>query len=227
MHVLDTSEGGEKNVMEKAFDDSFVNGLREYILTQPEEQHFYDFRIVCNDNTEVKCHKIILASQTKYFEGLFRQQRSDQIQLDFQSDAVKTCIRYLYTEDLSITGDNVQDILVVANYLLIPKIVRRCVSYILDNMDISNCIDILNLGDQLNMPEISGEASDAISFSLGSVFEDENNFKNTPLHLFKSLLSNENVTLKNSRKVTMNMSSRKGATVMLIRRIWSFRQPDK
>ena len=188
MHVLDTSEGDEKNVMEKAFDDSFMNGLREYILTQPEEQHFYDFQIVCNDNTEVKCHKIILASQTKYFEGLFRQQMSDQIQLDFQSDAVKTCIRYLYTEDLSITGDNVQDILVVANYLLIPKIVRRCVSYILANMDISNCIDILNLGDQLNMPEISSEASDAISFSLGSVFEDENKLKNTPLHLFKSLL---------------------------------------
>ena len=218
MHVLDTSESDEKNVIEKAFDDSFINGLREYILTQPEEQHFYDFQIVCNDNTEVKCHKIILASQTKYFEGLFRQQRSDQIQLDFQSDAVKTCIRYLYTEDLSITGDNVQDILVVANYLLIPKIVRRCVSYILANMDISNCIDILNLGDQLNMPEISSEASDAISFSLGSVFEDENNFKNTPLHLFKSLLSNDNVTLKNSRKVTMTDTKKKVPLADIARR---------
>ena len=207
MHVIKTYEVDE--AMEKSLDYSFISGLREYILTQPEEQHFYDFKIVCNDNTEVKCHKIILASQTKYFEGLFRLQSSDQIQLDFQGDAVKICIRYLYTEDISITGENVQDILVVANYLLIPKIVRRCISYILANMDISNCIDILNLGDQLNMPEISQEARDAISFSLGPVFEEENNLKSTPLHLFKSILSNENVTLKNSRKVKLTDRNKK------------------
>lgn len=208
MHIIRPSwEGGKpndpENAIEKENGDSFMNGLRDYILTQPEEQHFYDFKIICNDNNEVKSHKIILASQTKYFEGLFRQQKSDQIQLDFHSDAVRPCIRYLYTEDISITGENVQDILVVANYLIIPKIVRICVRYILTNMDVTNSIDILNLGDQFNIPEITRAAKDAISFSLSCVFEDESRLKNTPLHLLKTLLSNENVTLKNSRKVTL------------------------
>ena len=204
--------------IEKANGDSFINGLREYILTQPEEQHFYDFKIICNDNNEVKSHKIILASQTKYFEGLFRQQKSDQIQLDFQSDAVKACIRYLYTENISISGDNVQDILMVANYLIIPKIVRLCVRYILANMDVSNCIDILNLGDQFNIPEITHEAKDAISFSFGPVFEDESRLKNTPLHLLKSLLSNENITLQNCRKVTLKDWQKKQQLADIVRR---------
>ena len=223
MRILRPCEVEEKPTdsdkgIQKANCDSFINGLREYILTQPEEQHFYDFKIICNDNNEVKSHKIILASQTKYFEGLFRQQKSDQIQLDFQSDAVKACIRYLYTEDISISGDNVQDILMVANYLIIPKIVRLCVRYILANMDVSNCIDILNLGDQFNIPEITHEAKDAISFSFGPVFEDESRLKNTPLHLLKSLLSNENVTLQNCRKVTLKDWQKKQQLADIVRR---------
>ena len=52
MHVIKTYEVDE--AMEKSLDYSFISGLREYILTQPEEQHFYDFKIVCNDNIEVK-----------------------------------------------------------------------------------------------------------------------------------------------------------------------------
>ena len=216
MHVLNSYGVEEEEIQGpvKALcrenDNSLMRSLKEYISTEPEEQHFYDFRIICNNNnTEVKCHKIILACQTKYFEGLFRQQKCDHINLDFHSDSVKTCIRYLYTEDISISGDNVQDILIVANYLIIPKIVRICVRYILANMNVSNCIEVLNLGDQFNIPEITREASDAIAFSLGPVFKDENNLKKTPLHLFKSLLSHENITLKSCRKVTLSDSQKK------------------
>ena len=222
MQILSPCEDDELNDQDKAIlkenGDSFINGLREYILTQPEEQHFYDFKIMCNDNNEVKSHKIILASQTKYFEGLFRQQNTDQIQLDFDSDAVRPCIRYLYTGEISVTGDSVQDILVVANYLIIPKIVKICVNYILANMDVTNCIDILNLGDQFNIPEITREAKDAISFSFSRVFEDESRLKNTPLHLFKALLSNKNVTLQNGRKVTLRDSQKKQHLTDIARR---------
>ena len=189
-------------------DESFIRSLKDYILNQPEEQHFYDFKIVCSDNIEIPCHKIILASQTKYFEGLFRQQNSDSVRMDFQCHEVRTCIKYLYTEDIKITGDNVQDILVVANYLNIPKVVRTCVRYIRVNMDISNCIDILTLGDQLNIQDISKNVIDSISYSIDDVFKDEGNLKRTPLHLMKAILSNENVTLRHS-KVTLPDSEKK------------------
>ena len=74
-------------------------------MNSPEDKHFYDLIIIAEDGSEVKSHKIILASQTQYFGPLFRHENPDSVQLDFPGDIIKKCVKYLYTEEIDVTGE--------------------------------------------------------------------------------------------------------------------------
>ena len=67
---------------------TFLTRMRSYIMNSPEDKHFYDFEIRCLDKAVVKAHKIVLASQTKYFEGLLRQEEANFVQLDFPGETI-------------------------------------------------------------------------------------------------------------------------------------------
>merc|ERR1719450_172077 len=184
---------------EAATDGEFIKNLKSHILNSPEDQHFYDFKIECQDGVEVNCHKIILVSQTKYFEGLFRQQNSNKVKIDFQSDIIRGCIRFLYTREIVIDGENVQDLLIAANYLLITEVASKCISYILNHMDLSNCVDILNFGDSFGISEIVKTAESRIAFNIQHIMMENEEQKNFPVHLFKSVIRNQNLVLRNKQ----------------------------
>ena len=162
------------------------------------EKHFYDFTIRCADDVEVKGHKIILASQTKFFEGLFRQeQEKDFVLLDFTSETVKVCLKYLYTGQLKITGDNVQDLLMIANYLLISPLTTLCSDYILDNIDLTNCLEILSLADGTGNTRLMERALVLICTNIQEIAEKEK-FRFVPVHLFRSILQSKKLLIRNS-----------------------------
>ena len=182
-----------------ATEGEFIKNLKAHILNSPEEQHFYDFKIECQDGVEVNCHKIILVSQTKYFEGLFRQQNTDKVKIDFPSDIIRGCIRFLYTREILIDGENVQDLLIAANYLLITEVSSKCISYILNHMDMTNCIDILNFGDSFGISDIVAVAESRIAHNVQHVLNEKEAQKTLPVHLFRSLIQNNNLVLRNTQ----------------------------
>jgi len=197
---------GEQEVKVENDQGKFVQNLRSHIQNAPKSQHFYDFEIECHDGTVVKCHRIVLVSQTKYFEGLFRQEQtqSHKVKIQFAGDVVKRCIQYLYTGQIDIDGDNVQDTLIAANYLLLNDVVSICVSFILSNMDLTNCIDILNFGENFGVLQIVQKATKMLSCNFQTLFiNDESNLKNVPLHLFKSVITNDLIEMKNEYKISM------------------------
>ena len=197
------SEKAKISIIQSSNQGTFMQNLRDHILNEPEDQHFYDFKIVCHDDVEVKCHKIVLVTQTKYFEGLLRQEDLDSVRIDFSGDIVRGCIRFLYTGDIDITGDNVQDLLVAANYLIINQVVAKCVSYIIANMDISNCVDILKFGDSFSIAEITMKATNAMAYNFSQILKKEEQLKTIPIHLFKTFLTNKLLVLRNDHGIVL------------------------
>ena len=122
--TVDKKRSQETNKAQK--ENIFIQNMTQYIRNSPEDKHFYDFNIIAKDGSEVKSHKIILASQTQYFGALFRQENPDSVKLNFPGDIIKKCVNYLYTEEIDVTGDNVQDVMVFANYVMITEIVKAC-----------------------------------------------------------------------------------------------------
>jgi len=173
----------------------FIENLTKYVKNSSEDKHFYDFKIIAEDGKEVKCHKIILASQTEYFGALFRQENPDFVKLDFSENIIRGCIGYLYSEDIDVNGDNVQDVIVFANYVMITEVVKVCEAFIRNNIDTTNCIDVFKLGDFLGNSVIIEEASNLICRNFQTVFSSKDDLKNLPAHLFKLLLESDKLIL--------------------------------
>ena len=181
---------------ETTHENIFIKNMKQYLLNSPEDKHFYDFKIVAQDGLEVHAHKIILASQTEYFGALFRQENPNFINLDFPSNIIKMCVNYLYTEDIDVDGDNVQDVMVFANYVMIMEVVKVCEYFIINNLDLSNCLDVWKLGDFLGNTAIVEEAKKIVCRNFQTLFsQDEEELKSIPINLFKQVLSSDKLIL--------------------------------
>jgi len=127
---------------------NFCNNIRAYHEKQGEEQ-FYDFTIKDKYGVKMQSHRFILASQSEYFAGLFRTnpKASETTFKDFSLDVIKTCIDYLYIHQVNLTGDNIQGVLMFADFINLTDVTDICIDYIIDNMDQSNYTLVMDLGN--------------------------------------------------------------------------------
>ena len=118
-----------------------------------KEEQFYDFTIKDKDGAEIRCHKFMLASQSEYFAALFRTDptASETTFKDFSVDVIKECIEYLYVLDVNLTGDNVQDVLMFADFITLTDVIDICTDYIIVNIDQSNYANVIDLGNSGGM----------------------------------------------------------------------------
>ena len=133
---------------------NFCNNIRRY-HGKKHQQQFYDFTIKDKNGVEFKSHKFILASQCSYFAGLFRihPNSSETTFADFSLDEIKMCIEYLYTYKVKLTGKNVQNVLLFADYINLTDVREICINYIIKHIDRSNCAHVIELGYSLGIEE--------------------------------------------------------------------------
>ena len=134
---------------------NFCNNIEAYHKKKKEEQ-FYDFTIRDKDDTEVKSHKFILASQCDYFAGLFRfhSNCAETKFVNYSNDEIKICIEYLYTQKVNLTEKNVENVLMFADYINLTDVRGICIDYILKHIDQSNYGHVIGLGYKLQIKEL-------------------------------------------------------------------------
>ncbi|KAJ7361901.1 BTB And C-terminal Kelch [Desmophyllum pertusum] len=135
--------------------ENYCDNIKVYHEKKEEEQ-FYDFTIKDKDGIEIRSHKFLLASQSKYFAALFRRDptASETTFEDFSLDAIKKCIDYLYIHESDLTGNNVQDLLMFADYINLTDVTEICTNYIIKNIDQSNYAHVIELGNTRGMVKL-------------------------------------------------------------------------
>ena len=87
------------------------------------------------------------------------------------------------TGKTDINIDNVQDLLEASNYLQTKELNKRCVEFMVRNLDISNCVAVLRLADQLNLEKLLQDSISFIGDHFQLLFEQNNDFKHLPVEL--------------------------------------------
>ncbi|XP_077400202.1 uncharacterized protein zbtb17 isoform X2 [Vanacampus margaritifer] len=78
------------------------------------------------DGVDFKAHKCVLAACSVYFRTLFLEQK-DVVHLDISNAAgLAQVLEFMYTAKLSLTPDNLEDVMAVANFLQMEEIVNAC-----------------------------------------------------------------------------------------------------
>ncbi|XP_051914555.1 zinc finger and BTB domain-containing protein 17 isoform X2 [Hippocampus zosterae] len=81
------------------------------------------------DGVDFKAHKCVLAACSVYFRTLFLEQK-DVVHLDISNAAgLSQVLEFMYTAKLSLTPDNFEDVMAVANFLQMQEIVNACAMY--------------------------------------------------------------------------------------------------
>uniref|UniRef100_A0A6Q2ZFB9 Zinc finger and BTB domain containing 17 n=1 Tax=Esox lucius TaxID=8010 RepID=A0A6Q2ZFB9_ESOLU len=81
------------------------------------------------DGVDFKAHKAVLAACSAYFRTLFLDQK-DVVHLDISNAAgLGQVLEFMYTAKLSLSSQNVEDVVAVATFLQMQEIVNACSAY--------------------------------------------------------------------------------------------------
>uniref|UniRef100_A0A8D2LHT8 Kelch like family member 40 n=1 Tax=Varanus komodoensis TaxID=61221 RepID=A0A8D2LHT8_VARKO len=154
---------------------------------------------------EFPCHRLVLAACSPYFRAMFlsemEESKKREIDLeDVDPEVMGKILHYIYTSELEITEQNVQDIFSVANMFQIPSIFTVCVSFLQKRLCLSNCLAIFRLGLMLDCARLAVAARDFICDRFALVSRDEEFCQLSPDELI-AIISSDSLNVEKEELV--------------------------
>ncbi|XP_061653404.1 kelch-like protein 40a [Phyllopteryx taeniolatus] len=151
--------------------------LQDGLCDLLENDKFVDCVLKVRDK-EFPCHRLVLAASSPFFKAMFlsdleETKTRDMVLKDVEPGTMGMILRYLYTSDINLTEQNVQDIFMVANMYQIPSIFSVCVSYLQEKLVLGNCLAIFRLGLLLDCPRLALTAQEFICERYQVVIRDQ------------------------------------------------------
>ena len=100
-----------------------------------------------SESKEIPAHKLVLAISSSVFFAMFYGQMADtrdSIELpDCEYEGVLELFRFIYSDEVELTGSNVMNVLYLAKKYLVPSLAEKCAEFLRKNLDASNVFTIL------------------------------------------------------------------------------------
>ena len=117
-------------------------------------EHLSDVKFVVRGNyaesesrRSITAHKFVLSIGSPVFEAMFYgelAETKDTIQLpDSDYESLLELFRYLYSDELNLSGSSVLGVLYLAKKYMVPSLADKCKDYLQDKLDPSNVFTIL------------------------------------------------------------------------------------
>uniref|UniRef100_A0A8C7PI93 Kelch-like family member 40a n=1 Tax=Oncorhynchus mykiss TaxID=8022 RepID=A0A8C7PI93_ONCMY len=151
--------------------------LQDGLCDLLENQKFVDCVLKIQDR-EFPCHRLVLAASSPFFKAMFLSNleeggKKEIVLKDVEPGVMAMILRYIYTSDINLTEQNVQDIFMVANMYQIPSIFSVCVSYLQEKLVLGNCLAIFRLGLLLDCPRLAFTAREFICERYQLIIRDQ------------------------------------------------------
>ena len=95
----------------------------------------------------ISAHKLVLSISSPVFEAMFYgelAETTDSIELpDCEYDSLLELLRYMYSDEVILSGGNVMGVLYLAKKYIVPSLTDKCNEYLQNNLDPSNVFSIL------------------------------------------------------------------------------------
>ncbi|CAJ0587516.1 unnamed protein product, partial [Mesorhabditis spiculigera] len=125
----------------------------ERLKYQRETGRFCDVLITVNGR-RFTAHRNILASCSPYFDSIFRHTkvvRENVTMNSIQTDVFELFLNYIYSGNIVIDKLSVNELLKLANNLLIPKLKSYCSEYLDRYLDATNVLSIKQMAEKYGM----------------------------------------------------------------------------
>ncbi|XP_014245570.1 actin-binding protein IPP [Cimex lectularius] len=139
---------------------------------------FCDVEIVAGDNV-IKAHRSVLSASSPYFQAMFStgliEEEKDRIEIHYVEPKILTLIvDFIYTGELSLCQENVQDLIIAGDMLELKEVVNGCTEFLRNELHISNAVGIYRFAEDHNCLNLAKSAAIFIENNFPSiVFEEE------------------------------------------------------
>ncbi|KAJ8034064.1 Kelch-like protein 24 [Holothuria leucospilota] len=150
------------------------------------------------------CHRNVLAASSRYFRAMFtsdhRERTSDEVELTgIKASCFQLILNYVYTGEVRISLNNVQDLLIGADFLNYTTLSAGCIAFLKTAISIENCLDLITFSTRHTVcSSLLGAAMRYFDVNFESVCK-HCSFLDIEANILVSLLSSD--TLKSPREV--------------------------
>uniref|UniRef100_A0A3P8S6W3 Kelch like family member 10 n=1 Tax=Amphiprion percula TaxID=161767 RepID=A0A3P8S6W3_AMPPE len=114
------------------------------------------------EDAEFKIHKVILCNCTPYFRALFSRWSGPNQKVynipGLSPAMMQLIIEFAYTNSVSVTEDNVQELLLAADQLNVMGVVQACSDFIGEQLCPENCVNIWHFTKICISPKLQQKA---------------------------------------------------------------------
>ena len=104
-------------------------------------------------------------------------------------------MRFLYTEDCTLTADNVFTILYLAKKYIVPSLKEKCTNFLMENLNPENVLDVLDQVTRFDEEDLKRHCWKVIQSNTNKVVASDN-FKNISQATLTKLLMRDNLNVQ-------------------------------
>ena len=156
MATATAEEAGEETYDD--FKDELLQKLHEF-----RETNILCDTIIRAQGQDFPAHKCVLSAASPYFRGMFsndlKEKESNLVELqDIKSSTLSDVLRYIYTSRARIDSSNAKDLVMTADYLIIPSLKTRATLFLEGTLNASNCLAFESFASRYNCESLKKAA---------------------------------------------------------------------
>ena len=143
-------------------------------------------------------HKYVLGTSSAVFHSMFYgglAVKDSIVSLpDTNEESLEQFLRFLYTEECTLTAVNVVAIMYLATKYILPSLNEKCVNFLLENLNLENVLDVLPQATRFDEKELEKRCWECIETNISKIIASDN-FNNISQATLASLLKRDNLKI--------------------------------
>lgn len=136
-----------------------------------------DIYIKVRDKT-IPCHRLILAMTAPYFHQMLCSENSnipdsgkavEVIMKELNAETIESVINYLYSGEIAISTDNVENLLICSNLFQLSDVSKACIEFMTLNLSASNVLKFRRIAESKYIRELISDCDKYISKNFAKV----------------------------------------------------------
>ncbi|KAK3587861.1 hypothetical protein CHS0354_019732 [Potamilus streckersoni] len=152
--------------------------------------------VLVSGDSKISCHRVVLAASSPYFRAMFtipvKESIGGEVEIhDVAPQTLHAIVNYLYTGEITLTNENVQDIIMVATMWELPSIVNMCGEHMSQELCLSNCVDVFSFASHFICHELMETSKSFILDHFSEIVCNNDRLSNLTMQQFLELVSSD------------------------------------